>query len=123
MYRDMGPGRSLARVAQEYRDAGLRGSLPLFTRWSARDGWVERAEAWDADQDPRHLLALQSSRPSPDDAGFRSHAYARRCFSTKRSTSLGLNRSHRPSRMTRMSPLFAQSRTAWACTWRYSATS
>lgn len=45
-YRDMGPDRSLARVAKE-----LGKSTTLIERWSARDAWVVRVEAWEVEQD------------------------------------------------------------------------
>lgn len=45
-YRDMGADRSLAKVAQE-----LGKSTTLVERWSARDSWVVRVEAWDVEQD------------------------------------------------------------------------
>lgn len=45
-YRDLGPERSLAKVARE-----LGKSTTLVERWSARDHWVARVEAWDVEQD------------------------------------------------------------------------
>ncbi|MFC1705778.1 hypothetical protein ACFL59_03025 [Planctomycetota bacterium] len=45
VYRDMGPGRSLAKVAQE-----LGKSKALMDRWSARWRWVSRVAEWDAHQ-------------------------------------------------------------------------
>lgn len=50
MYRDLGPNRSLAKVAQEsgYADKSL------VERWSRQDGWVERVAAFDA-----HLDAIK----------------------------------------------------------------
>src|SRR5690349_20291155 len=45
-YRDMGPDRSLRAVA------GVLGKArQLLERWSTRYRWVERALAWDDDQD------------------------------------------------------------------------
>lgn len=46
IYRDMGTNRSISKVAQQ-----LSKSKPLLTRWSAAYGWVERVQAWDAEQD------------------------------------------------------------------------
>jgi hypothetical protein len=46
LYRDMGPDRSLAKVAKE-----LGKSSTIVERWSARDAWVVRVEAWDVEQD------------------------------------------------------------------------
>jgi hypothetical protein len=45
-YRDMGPDRSLARVARE-----LGKSTTIVERWSARDHWVARVAAWEVEQD------------------------------------------------------------------------
>lgn len=44
VYRDMGPGRTLARVS-----AVLGKSEAFLSRWSFRNGWVSRAEAFDAE--------------------------------------------------------------------------
>lgn len=46
LYRDMGADRSLAKVAKE-----LGKSATLIERWSARDAWVTRVDAWDVEQD------------------------------------------------------------------------
>lgn len=46
LYRDMGAGRSLAKVAQE-----LGKSKALMERWSVRWQWGQRAEAWDEELD------------------------------------------------------------------------
>lgn len=45
-YRDMGTQRSLSKVAEK-----LQKSETLMGRWSRTYGWVERAAAWDAEQD------------------------------------------------------------------------
>ena len=45
-YRDMGPSRSLAKVGEE-----LGKSDTLIERWSSKYRWVERARAWDEEQD------------------------------------------------------------------------
>lgn len=45
-YRDLGPRRTLIRVAQELGKSGA-----LLSRWNTAGGWVERAAAWDAEQD------------------------------------------------------------------------
>jgi len=45
-YRDMGPERSLAKVAQ-----ALGKTTSLMERWSAEDSWVHRVTAWDEEQD------------------------------------------------------------------------
>lgn len=46
LYRDAGTDRSLAKVART-----LGKSTTLVERWSARDAWVLRVEAWDVEQD------------------------------------------------------------------------
>lgn len=46
LYRDQGPTRSLARVAEE-----LKKSATIMGRWSGEDGWVARAAAFDAHLD------------------------------------------------------------------------
>jgi Phage terminase small subunit len=46
LYRDMGPDRSLRRVAKE-----LHKSLTIVRRWSADNRWRDRVAAWDGEQD------------------------------------------------------------------------
>lgn len=46
VYRDLGPGRSLAQVAEKLKKSGT-----LIGRWSGAYDWVKRATAWDAEQD------------------------------------------------------------------------
>lgn len=46
VYRDLGPGRSLAQVAEK-----LSKSEQLIRRWSSAYEWVKRAAAWDGEQD------------------------------------------------------------------------
>jgi hypothetical protein len=53
-YRDMGPGRAVRAVARE-----LGKSVTLIGRWSSAHHWVERAEAWDAEQDRVRLEEAQ----------------------------------------------------------------
>ncbi|MEW1700697.1 hypothetical protein [Streptomyces sp. NPDC091278] len=53
-YRDMGPARSITRVARE-----LTKSRALMARWSSAHAWVLRAQAWDREQD-RVFLAEQT---------------------------------------------------------------
>lgn len=51
-YRDMGPERSLAKVAR------LMGKLkPNLERWSAKHEWVKRTQAWDDMLDARRVKA------------------------------------------------------------------
>lgn len=51
VYRDLGPDRSLDKVVQK-----LAKSVQLFKRWSSQHNWVERARAWDEEQD--RLVAI-----------------------------------------------------------------
>lgn len=46
LYRDMGPERSLRKVAEK-----LEKSDTLIGRWSSQYNWVERVAAWDNEQD------------------------------------------------------------------------
>ena len=46
VYRDMGADRSLAKVGQE-----IGKSTKMMEKWSKAHNWVERAEAWDREQD------------------------------------------------------------------------
>ena len=46
IYRDLGPSRSLAKVAKR-----LGKSNTLIERWSAAYDWVNRCNAWDLEQD------------------------------------------------------------------------
>lgn len=46
IYRDMGTQRSLSKVAEK-----LQKSETLMGRWSGQHNWVERAAAWDTEQD------------------------------------------------------------------------
>jgi hypothetical protein len=61
IYRDMGPDRSLARVAQE-----LGKSKTLIERWSTRDAWVRRVQLWDEEQDRLHRQYLVAHRRETD---------------------------------------------------------
>lgn len=56
-YRDLGVDRSLAKVAKE-----LGKSTTIIERWSARDSWVLRVEAWDVEQDRLWRLQQLASR-------------------------------------------------------------
>ncbi len=57
IYRDMGPERSLAKVARQ-----LGKSTTLVEKWSARDHWVNRVTAWEAEQDRIWLAQQVASR-------------------------------------------------------------
>lgn len=46
IYRDMGTGRSLSKVAEKCKKSGS-----LIGRWSTTYNWVERAAAWDDEQE------------------------------------------------------------------------
>lgn len=52
IYRDMGVGRSMAAVRKE-----LGKSQSLMERWSSKYSWVDRAKAWEREQD--RILRLQ----------------------------------------------------------------
>ena len=68
-YRDLGPDRSLSRVAE-----ALGKQLSLMKRWSAKHEWVWRAEAWDQ---ARRVEADETSRRA------REAAYERRLASAE----------------------------------------
>jgi hypothetical protein len=57
VYRDMGMGRSLPKVAER-----LDKSLELMKRWSARHEWVDRAASFDANEDFELLVRTQEQR-------------------------------------------------------------
>ena len=46
VYRDLGKSRSLQKVSDE-----LSKSHTLIKRWSAKNNWIERVEAWEEEQD------------------------------------------------------------------------
>ncbi len=57
-YRDLDPGdRSYRKVAEQ-----LRKSPSLIGRWSSQHRWVERAEAWDREQDRLWQAGLRRRR-------------------------------------------------------------
>lgn len=53
-YRDLGVGRSIRKVAEQ-----LDKSRQLVGRWSADHDWVERAGAWDLEQDRQQREAFK----------------------------------------------------------------
>jgi len=53
-YRDMGPGRSVAKVGH-----ALGKSTTLMARWSGRWAWVARVATWDADTAVKVAMAQQ----------------------------------------------------------------
>jgi hypothetical protein len=57
IYRDMGAERSLAKVARQ-----LGKSSTLIERWSGRDAWVTRCDAWDLELDRIHRGFLVAHR-------------------------------------------------------------
>lgn len=58
LYRDMGEGRTLAKVA-----AQLGKSEAIVSRWSGNHGWVARAAAWDDHVDEqRRDVAVREAR-------------------------------------------------------------
>jgi hypothetical protein len=50
VYRDLGPTRSLAKVGEIAGETGVA-SPSMMERWSSRWGWVDRAHAFDLDED------------------------------------------------------------------------
>ncbi len=56
-YRDLGPARSITRVARE-----LDKSRALLGRWSSAYAWVLRAKAWDREQDRTFLAEQRQAR-------------------------------------------------------------
>lgn len=56
-YRDLGPERSNAKVAQ-----AVGKSKQLMDRWSRTHSWVIRAGAWDSEQDRLYRLDLNRQR-------------------------------------------------------------
>lgn len=70
-YRDQGPQRSLARVRQAF---GKKPSyLRQIQRWSSTHRWVERATAWDDEQD---RLAREATAKAKDAMRARQLKYA-----------------------------------------------
>jgi hypothetical protein len=57
VYRDMGPARSLQKVAKK-----LKKSKTLIDRWSSEHAWVIRARGWDAEEDRLHRLVMVDER-------------------------------------------------------------
>ena len=55
VYRDMGKGRSLQKVA-----AKLSKSETLIKRWSAKNNWINRIAAWENEQD--RLIRIELTR-------------------------------------------------------------
>jgi hypothetical protein len=56
-YRDMGADRSLAKVGEQ-----LGKSTELIERWSSKDKWVARVNAWDIEQDRLWRESLATER-------------------------------------------------------------
>ena len=56
-YRDMGPKRSTAKVAQK-----LSKSKALMDRWSSRWRWVRRTEMYDLEQERQYQIDLREQR-------------------------------------------------------------
>jgi hypothetical protein len=61
VYRDLGAERSLKKVAQQLGKSGT-----LIDRWSARDAWVVRVDAWDVEMDRQHRAYLIAHRRETD---------------------------------------------------------
>ncbi len=65
-YLRMGPGRSLEKLAQKYRESVAETpptqNLAVLYRWSSAFGWVERAAAYDAAQDAAKTTEIERLR-------------------------------------------------------------
>jgi hypothetical protein len=61
LYRDMGPDRSLGKVAKQ-----LGKSRSLMERWSVLHHWVNRSDAWDIEADRLHRGYLIAHRRDVD---------------------------------------------------------
>ena len=55
VYRDMGKGRSLQKVAEK-----LSKSETLIKRWSAKNNWINRVALWENEQD--RLIRIELTR-------------------------------------------------------------
>lgn len=68
IYRDMGAQRSVRKVAEK-----LGKSETLISRWSSAHNWVERAAAWDSEQDriarQEQLEAIKRMRKRQAESG------------------------------------------------------
>jgi hypothetical protein len=71
-YRNMGPRRSLQKMALAYgTDQGTAESRQRsFERWSSKYGWVEKAKAWDAGEaEKQRAKRSRASERMNDDQG------------------------------------------------------
>jgi hypothetical protein len=50
VYRDLGVQRSLQKAWERYTNGNTKAMPGYFGRWSSENAWVERAEAWDIEQ-------------------------------------------------------------------------
>ena len=50
-YRDYGPERSIAKAIEQHNADHTTAQFRLWVKWSSKNGWVERAKAWDKRQD------------------------------------------------------------------------
>lgn len=57
LYRDMGIDRSLAKVGEK-----LGKSDTLISRWSSKNNWVERVQAYDDEMDRKAILENEKKR-------------------------------------------------------------
>lgn len=69
IYRDLGTNRSIAQVA-----AKLSKSEQLMKRWSAANNWVERAAAWDDEQERIEREVAEKERVKQIKAMRKRHA-------------------------------------------------
>src|SRR6516165_3951384 len=63
-YRDLGPARTLAEVSRILYPGRRRTRRPIgrVVAWSSQNNWVERARAWDAEQDRINREAQSKAR-------------------------------------------------------------
>jgi hypothetical protein len=63
-YRDLGPVRTLAEVCRLLYPGQRRTRRPIgrVVTWSSKNAWVERARAWDAEQDRINREAQSKAR-------------------------------------------------------------
>src|SRR5215831_10550216 len=63
-YRDLGPARTLAEVCRLLYPGQRRTPRPVgrVVAWSSKNDWVERARAWDAEQDRINREAQTEAR-------------------------------------------------------------
>jgi hypothetical protein len=68
-YRNMGPRRSILKMAETYKkDEGtVSARKRSFERWSTKYGWPEKAKAWDQEAADREIERKRKARERMDD--------------------------------------------------------